>query len=360
MGQNPQKDKPNGLRPKFWEIASASPYATLVTPFAHMRISRDMRLAEVAKRMGWETSDYSELEYGDMDASPETVLAFCRAMKCHPLDLYSPEAGPETPLPREIFYSLVAMVVVPGFSDQDRVRSLLRLDLEHRRAKSMVLENRDCLRPLLASLGYSPDLKTVLAPLYDATEDDEEIGARGIMDRSLLQNQMMLESDRDTYQLLLDREKEAMDTNEKTMICKAAALFGAAKAQGAVERLSALLEKSDDKRSLCRTFMRNPDIVAPILRQDSNINPAQILEDKRAFYDAVECHVEQSRHMNRIEDNLRKADAQLRKFVNWWDNEKTLRLLDWYEDCEILKDFETTPVQIAKSDLKPGTSPMPG
>jgi transcriptional regulator with XRE-family HTH domain len=361
LGQNLRKKSPEMLRLKFWEVApSASAQTASMTPFDRIRNARNIDTGEIAKRMGWEVSDYTKLENGNMRASAETILAFCRAAKCHPLDLYYPEAGAETPLPREIFYSLVAMIEVPGFSDHDRARSQSRLNVEHRRATTMVLANRDYLRPLLTAIGYSPDLKTYRAPLYDTSKNDEGVAVREVIDMSLLENQMLLENDLNTYQAIHERARKAFSVNEKIMLRKAGALFGAQRANAAIAALSGLLDQWDDKKALERAFKQAPDIVGTIIQKGEDINPAQVLGDKRVFFQAVKRHTRQAPLLEEMEAHVREAGERLKSFMRWYESDRTGRLLDWCEDCEILKDFSDQPQPVRKNNLKPGTHSMPG
>ena len=326
------------LRLKFWEVA-LSHRTNGVTPFETIRTSQNMLISEVAERMGWDAAGYGELETGDFHASTKTILIFCAAMNCHPLDLYNPEAGPETPLPREIFYSLVAMTEMPGYSHNDRARSLARLDLEHRRAKTMVVANRDYFRPFLMAFGYSSDYRSHGKPLYDIARDKEDIGIRMVMDLSLVEAQLRLEQTCENHQMAADSARKNIALNTASMTHKAKALFGTNSADSAIAGLSALMTQSKDKKALYRSFKQTPIIVGVPLQAGCDADSSRTEEDKRKFFQAVERHVEFSSLLKNTDAMAQKSDAELQKFIRWQDSPKTRALLDWYEDCEVLSGY---------------------
>ena len=342
------------LRLKFWEVAPLQ-RSIGITPFEQIRLSQNMLISEVAERMGWEAADYGELESGDIHASAKTILTFCKAMNCHPLDLYNAEAGPETPLPREILYSLVAMADMPDCDNNARARSLVRLELEHRRAKTMVVANREYFRPFLVAMGYAPDFRSYRAPLYDASRDKEDIGARMIMDLSLFEARMLLEQTHETYQMIEEQTRRDAVGHKELVKQKAGALFGSNGAEAAITGLSALMTQWKDKKALCQAFTKAPVMVGVPLYSDNETNPSQLLNDKHAFFAAVKRHMEFVPLLKTMNTNAQKAEAELQKFVQWLDKPKTRTLLDWYEDCAVLGDFaeHEEPLKRQKSRAQP-------
>ncbi|MDB5491976.1 MAG: hypothetical protein JWO78_1825 [Micavibrio sp.] len=357
MTHSQRKKTPESLHRNFWEIAQ-KPESFCRTPFAEMRTQKNLEKGDVAALMGWEYSDYAELDYGDMRASPETILTFCRAMKCHPLDLYCPEAGPGMPLPREILYSLIAMVEKPGFSHNDRARSLYRLDREYRSARAMVRENTDDLQPLMLAMGYSPDGQSYRAPLYDDSEDDAEAEGRTLIDASLLESRMLLEEMCDTYKMIYDRRFSEIIKNARIMENKAVVLFGEKNALPAIAELKLLLGQWDDPNALSRAFRKCTDIVAPLIQVGEDINRSQILGDKRVFFQSVQRHLRYTREHEMMSGSVQTSEAALENFLRWQDNPKTRILIDWYESCVVLQEIaEEHP---HSKTLRPGPQPAQG
>ena len=109
--------------------------------------------------------------------------------------------------------------------------------------------------------------------------------------------------------------------------------------------------------ALFRAFKKAPGIVGEIIQSGDDVNPSQLLSDKRVFFHAVKRHVQLEPVLENMNATLRRAEADLRAFIVWQDSAKTRTLLDWYEDCDILDGFAHRAVPAGY--LKPG-APLPG
>lgn len=325
---------PEFLRHHFWQVSDPHNYMGFHTPFEKIRTRQGKTIEMAARAMKMDIVAYVEMEEGQVSARPEHIVAFCDAMQCTPMDLYKPIPGDDRPLPREIFHSMIMTIVQANDTDNPRILSIGHvLEREYYRAEKKVRNNLEKLKPLLMSMGYSPDLKDFSIPLSNKPVIDGD--RRAHMEDCLNVYEVLLDTDAGDHLSILARVKNKSN-HAKTMVHNiAATLFGADHADEAINNLIEALEETSNEQVFCDSFVSDPSVIGVSLSPDA---PYEFDKKAKLLLRALDNYLSLSfkASAGSVAVNANRALSRLDNFKIWRNSYDTQMMLDWFENWDAI------------------------
>ncbi|MBI2233816.1 MAG: hypothetical protein HYU57_02235 [Micavibrio aeruginosavorus] len=312
-----------------------------VTPFEKHRVRAGISIPEMAAQMYMPVEEYEAMDQGRTRPVVMDIIAFCEILGIHPVDL-CPEPPDGAPLPRTMRDTLMAVEQAPGQDPEWRNRARERLKEEVKRADKILSKNIAGIAPLLSAFGFSRNLKTFNAPLYDLDAAHDGLlqniieggrdNLRGVIEAYLNAHQLALEEEfifqaESHRRIELKREK-----NKEAIKNMARFVYGESGHLAAIDRLKERVSMTDDLAQLRATLVSNPWLLGKPLVPDTDRRQSSLILMLHGTWIGPRLK-KQERNQYELMVSAQKALAD---FCQWRGHPRTQRLIDWIESWLVL------------------------